>query len=228
MKTSVKILLFLIICNYSLNAEIKNIIKQDYNEGDFKLVFNSVAAEIYYDENDYKVVEIAANHLVKDIENVTGTAPNVITDIDKLKNNFVIIGTIGKNELINKLIKEGKIDTSGITGKWETYSLQVIDNPNKSITSALVIIGSDRRGTAYGVYELSKQIGVSPWYWWADVPVHKKKNLVVSKGIYSEGPPSVKYRGIFINDEDWGLKPWATKTYDPETGDIGPKTFAKT
>lgn len=227
MKTCVKILLFLIICNYNLNAKIKNIIKQDYNEGDFKLVFNNVAAGIYYDQNDYKVVEIAANHLVKDIENITGTAPDVFIDNNKLRDNVVIAGTIGKNELINKLIKEGKIDTLGITGKWETYSLQVIDRPYKNITSALIIIGSDRRGTAYGVYELSKQIGVSPWYWWADVPVKKKQNLVIGKGKYSEGPPSVKYRGIFINDEDWGLKPWATKTFDPELGDIGPKTYRK-
>jgi hypothetical protein len=227
MKKIIKILLFLFICNYSLKAEIENIIKQDYDEGDFKLVFNSIAAEIYYEQNDYKVVEIAANHLAKDIENVTGSVPDVITDINKLGNSIVIIGTLGKNEIINKLIKEGRIDTSGITGKWETYSIQVIENPDRNIASALIIVGSDRRGTAYGVYELSKQIGVSPWYWWADAPVHKKKNLVVTKGIYSEGPPSVKYRGIFINDEDWGLKPWASKTYDPELGDIGPKTYMK-
>jgi hypothetical protein len=227
MKTSVKILLFLFISNCVVNAEIKNIIKQDYSEGDFKLVLNNVAAGIYYDHNDYKVVEIAAGHLATDIENVTGTVPDIITNIDEPLNNIVLIGTIGRNKLINKLIEEGKIDTSGISGKWETYSLQVIQEPGNNISSALVIIGSDRRGTAYGVYELSKQIGVSPWYWWADIPVDKKKNLIVKKGIYSEGPPSVKYRGIFINDEDWGLKPWATKTYDPELGDIGPKTYMK-
>ena len=227
MKTYIKILLFLLISNYNLNAGIKNIVKQDFNEGDFQLVFNNITAGIYYDQNDYKVVGIAANNLVTDIENVTGFTPNIITDISELKNNIVIIGTIGHNELIDKLIKNGKIDSSVIAGQWETYILQVIDKPFKNVASALVITGSDRRGTAFGVYELSRQIGVSPWYWWADVPVEKKKNLVVSRGLFSDGPPSVKYRGIFINDEDWGLKPWATKTYDPELGDIGPKTYMK-
>ncbi len=227
MKTCVKILLLILISKFNLNAEIKKIIKHDFDEGDFKLVFNGIAADIYYDRNDYRVVEIAADLLAKDIENVTGTLPDVITDAGKLRNNIVIIGTIGKNALINKLARQGRIDTTAIAGKWETYSLQVIEKPGNKIKSALVILGSDRRGTAYGVFELSKEIGVSPWYWWADVPVKKKKNLVINKGIYSEGPPSVKYRGIFINDEDWGLKPWATKTYDPDLGDIGPRTYMK-
>ena len=143
-------------------------------------------------------MEIAANHLVADIENVTGITPNSIADIGELQKNVVIIGTIGHNKLIDKLIENRKIDTSGITGQWETFSLQVIDKPYRNIASALVITGSDRRGTAFGIFELSRQIGVSPWYWWADVPVRKKKNLVISKGLYSEGPPSVKYRGILF------------------------------
>jgi hypothetical protein len=226
MKTKIAFLLFLISC-CSLHAKVKDIIKQNYKPGDFKLVYNNTSASIFYDQSDYKVVEIAVNHFARDIENVTGVAPFVYTDSDKIKNHVVIVGTIGHNKLIDQCIKEGKIDTAGIAGRWETFALQVIEKPYPNIATALVIFGSDRRGTAYGVYELSKQIGVSPWYWWTDVPIQKKKNLVIQKGFYSDGPPSVKYRGIFINDEDWGLKPWASRTFDPELGDIGPKTYQK-
>ncbi len=210
-----------------LNAKVNDIVKQDYEEGDFKLVFDKIAAGIYHDQNDYKVVEIAVNHLAEDIKNVTGVTPVVYTDSGKAGNSVVIVGTIGRSELIDRLIKEGKINSAGVAGQWETYALQVVDNPMENIDSALVIFGNDRRGTAYGVFELSKQIGVSPWYWWADVPVPKKKNLIIKEGYYCDGPPSVKYRGIFINDEDWGLKPWASETFDPELGDIGPRTYKK-
>jgi len=218
--------LLLINC-CSLNAKVNDIVKQNYEGGDFKLVFSNTAAAIYCDSNDYKVVEIAVNLLAEDIKNVTGLMPPVYTDLKQVKDSAVIVGTIGHSKLIDQLIKEGKINYAGIAGQWETYALQVVEKPFPNIDSALVIFGSDRRGTAYGVFELSKQIGVSPWYWWADVPVQKKKNLVIKKGFCSDGPPSVKYRGIFINDEDWGLKPWASKTFDPQLGDIGPKTYKK-
>ncbi|MEO0216479.1 MAG: glycosyl hydrolase 115 family protein, partial [candidate division WOR-3 bacterium] len=91
---------------------------------------------------------------------------------------------------------------------------------------ALVIAGSDRRGTAYGVFTLSEAIGVSPWYWWADVPVKKSPELYLNEIDYISKSPSIKYRGIFINDEDWGLKPWASYNYEKDLGDIGPKTYA--
>ena len=227
MKTTIGMTFSLLISCCSLNAKVNDIVKQNYEGGDFKLVFNGTPAAIYYDSNDYKVVEIAANLLAEDIKNVTGLMPPIYTDLKQIKDSAVIIGTIGHSKLIDQLINQGKINHVDITGQWETYALQVVEKPFPNIDSALIIFGSDRRGTAYGVFELSKQIGVSPWYWWADVPVQKKKNLVIKKGFYSDGPPSVKYRGIFINDEDWGLKPWASKTFDPQLGDIGPKTYKK-
>lgn len=227
MKTTIRMTFFLLISCSSLNAKVNNIVKQNYEEGDFKLVFNNTSATVFYDPNDYKVVEIAANLLAEDIKNVTGLMPPVYTDLKQIKDSTVVVGTIGHSKLIDQLIKEGKINHVGIAGQWETYALQVVEKPFPNIDSALVIFGSDRRATAFGVFELSKQIGVSPWYWWADVPVQKKKNLVIKKGFYSDGPPSVKYRGIFINDEDWGIKPWASKTFDPQLGDIGPKTYKK-
>jgi len=95
------------------------------------------------------------------------------------------------------------------------------------IGAALVITGSDKRGTIYGLYQVSEWMGVSPWYWWADVPPKKKEFVAFRKGIFQQGPPAVKYRGIFLNDEDWGLRPWAAQTFEPETGNIGPKTYAK-
>jgi hypothetical protein len=227
MKKIILPILLLLMCYSSSNAIIGEIVKQDFQNGDFKLVYNHLSAEILIDANDDKVVEIAANLLSEDIANIAGVKPSVRTDSEQLSKNIVITGTIGHNRLIDKLIKDGKINATGIAGQWETYALQVVEKPLANVDTALVIFGSDRRGTAYGIFELSKQIGVSPWYWWADVPVAKKKNLVIKKGYYHDGPPSVKYRGIFINDEDFGLKPWASETYDPELGDIGPKTYKK-
>jgi len=227
MKNIIKTGFFLLTICCSLNAKVNDIVKQTFEEGDFKLVFDNISAGIFYDQNDYKVVEITANHLATDITKVTGVRPAVYTDTGQIKNNVVIAGTIGKNKLIDQLISEGKIDTAGIAGQWETYALLVIEKPFANIDSALVIFGSDRRGTAYGIFELSKQIGVSAWYWWADVPIPKKNNLVIKKGFYSDGPPSVKYRGIFINDEDWGLHTWSKNTYAPADEGIGPKTYKK-
>ncbi len=227
MKKIIRAAFFLLIFCSNLNANVSDIVKQTYEEGDFKLVYDNISACIFYDQNDFKVVEIAVNHLAEDITKVTGVRPALYTDTGQIKNRVVIAGTIGKNRLIDQLIREGKINAAGIADRWETYALAVIEKPFANIDSALVIFGSDRRGTAYGIFELSRQIGVSAWYWWADVPIEKKKNLVIKKGFYSDGPPSVKYRGIFINDEDWGLHTWAKNTYAPADEGIGPKTYKK-
>ena len=116
-------------------------------------------------------------------------------------------------------------------GQWESYKIAVVNNPlpksHPEIKRALLIVGSDRRGTAYGTFAVSESIGVSPWYWWADVPPTRHTNLFLASQTINQGPPSVKYRGLFINDEDFGMKPWASKTFDPATGNIGPKTYAK-
>jgi hypothetical protein len=120
-----------------------------------------------------------------------------------------------------------KLDVGDLKGAWESFVIAVVDRPTPDVPRALVIVGSDRRGAAYGVYELSQAIGVSPWRWWADVPPPRRDQLYVAAGTRRLGPPSVKYRGIFINDEDWGLQPWAAHTFEPETGNIGPKTYAR-
>lgn len=202
-------------------------VKAKYGKGDFKLVYKNEVADILVSPDDFQVTRIAAGDLASDIERVTGKKPDLITGPSGTSPNVVIIGTFGNSPLVDSLVKNGKVDVTPVRGKWESYLIVTLKKPLPNIENALVIIGSDRRGTAYGVYELSQMIGVSPWYWWADVAPDHKDDLIISNGTTGGGEPSVKYRGIFLNDEDWGLQPWAAKTFEPETGDIGPKTYAK-
>ena len=195
--------------------------------GSVKIVLGNIVADIYVDSLDARLANIAAGLLADDVQRVTGRRPRIVTDPARLAGQAIIIGSIGNSQLIDRLIAAHKIDVSDVQDRWETCKLQVLDRPIPNVDAALVIAGSDRRGTAYGVFTLSKLIGVSPWYWWADaVPLHQDA-LVVKPGAQKEGPPSVKYRGIFINDEDWGIQPWAARTFDPQQGDIGPKTYEK-
>jgi hypothetical protein len=171
------------------------------------------AASIYVDANDDWLVNKSATLLQNDIELVTGKKPVVINDLSSASKHTIIIGTISGSALIKKLIAEKKIDVSSIKGKWEAFQLQTLTRPFAGIDNALIIAGNDKRGTAYGVFELSKQIGVSPWYWWADVPAKKKAEVFVKKGIYKYNSPSVKYRGIFINDEAPAFSGWTKEKF---------------
>jgi hypothetical protein len=193
---------------------------------DFILFDGQSAAPIFAETNDERAVLRAAGDLVQDVARVTGTQTTLVFGSGG-KANLVIIGTLGHSKTIDRLAADGKLDTGGIRGQWESYVLQIVKNPLPGVEKALVIAGSDRRGTIYGIYQLSELIGVSPWYWWADVPVEKENQVAIHGDIFKQGPPAVKFRGIFLNDEDWGLRPWASKTFDPETGNIGPKTYAK-
>lgn len=183
---------------------------------------------VWVDSSDYESVKKCANLFAEDIGRVTGVEGLVFSTFNGVQNHsWVLIGTIGKSRYIDSLIKEGKLDVSSINGKWESFVVKVVENPMKGLDRALVIAGSDRRGTSYGAFAVSEAMGVSPLYWWADVPVKKKKSVYLETEEYVSTPPSVKYRGIFINDEGWGITPWASKTYDKELGDIGPKTYAR-
>lgn len=194
--------------------------------GGFTIAAAGKAMPLLIDTADASVVKIAATALSNDIKLVTGLEP-VVHSQTATASHAIIIGTLGRNKLIDALAAKGAIPASQVKGKWETFSISIVDNPTKNIQQALVIAGSDPRGTAFGVFELSKLIGVSPWVWWADAAPQHRDAVYLSPGQHIVGPPSVKYRGIFINDEDWGLQPWAAKTFEPETGDIGPKTYAK-
>ena len=202
-------------------------VREARRAGDFELVRGGRAAEVCVSDDDFKVVRIAAENLVADVERVTGVRPLVRVKPMGLSSHAVLVGTLGKSPFIDQLAREGKLDVESLRGKWESFLIATVKDPVPGVRLGLVVAGSDRRGTAYGVYELSQAIGVSPWYWWADVAPERRRELFVAAGTRSMGPPSVKYRGVFLNDEDWGLQPWAAKTFEPETGDIGPKTYAR-
>lgn len=120
-----------------------------------------------------------------------------LTNECKKGRSVVIVGTIEKNQVIRQLASKGKINISPLEGAWERYLIQTVDRPFPGVNKALVVAGSDRRGAAYGLFSLSEMAGVSPWYWWADVPVKKHKTLYVDAPVTLSKTPSVKYRGIF-------------------------------
>ncbi|MBS1655612.1 MAG: glycosyl hydrolase 115 family protein, partial [Bacteroidetes bacterium] len=182
--------------------------------GAFPIVTLSRATSIYVDKNDEWLVQKAATLLQKDIESVTGEKPEIISSLPSSPAaGIIIIGSLTNSAWVGELINKKKINTDSIKNNWEAFSLQTINNPSKGIEHALVITGNDKRGTAYGVFELSEQIGVSPWYWWADVPVKKKQEIYFKNGIYNYGSPSVKYRGIFINDEAPAFSGWTKEKF---------------
>ncbi|MBN2182592.1 MAG: glycosyl hydrolase 115 family protein [Sedimentisphaerales bacterium] len=217
----------IIDCNARGAAKKAMIVSQKQTEGAFCLVHSGNAAVIYTDPNDAEVVQIAAEALCKDIEMVTGILPAVRKNSDKLSAHAVIIGTLGQSGLIDRLADKGLIPAENIRGKWETFVVTVVERPFPDVERALVVAGSDRRGTAFGVFELSGMMGISPWVWWADVTPKHMDAAYIASGTIIEGPPSVRYRGIFLNDEDWGLQPWAAKNMDMDIRDIGPNTYAK-
>ena len=184
------------------------------------------SATILVDGRDWTGVVRAARDLGDDVRKVSGIASPVAfsakvqTPATEEGKGCIVVGTIGKSRLIDGLVKSKKLDVSQVQGQWESFVIDVIDHN-------LVIAGSDRRGTIYGIYELSQRIGVSPWYWWADVPVRHQAEVWYDGGRFLQPSPKVRYRGIFINDEDWGLLPWSSENYEKELGDIGPRTYAR-
>ena len=180
--------------------------------GSFPVVQHSAASPIYVDAGDFWGVLRAAGDLQSDIRRVTGREP-MLTHSDKFPADVILIGTLGRSPVLDRLIHEKKIDVAPIRGKWEATLIQVVPQPFPGVRSALVIAGSDKRGTIYGMYDVSEEIGVSPWYWWADVPVAHQNALFVKPGRYVTGEPAVKYRGIFLNDEAPSLTNWVNQKY---------------
>ncbi len=188
----------------------------NFKQGDLLLNANN-RVEIYMDTNDCKGVSYAAHALLKDIKSVSGATATLTTDAGFLKKAdtarpAILVGTIGHSAAIDQLVKQKRINGNLLKGKREKFIITLIDGQ-------LVIAGSDRRGTIYGIYELSQQMGVSPWYDWADVPVEHHDSIFVNKGIYTDGEPAVRYRGIFLNDEAPCLTSWVKNTYGTGYGD---------
>lgn len=218
-------LALLLSCNSAIRGQVC-LSPDDSGKQAFALVTKQVQATVCYDNNDPLLIEKAANLFADDMKMVTGRKPAVSTDYKK-NQPLLIVGTIEGNAMIRELSRKGKINITPLQGTWERYLIQTVDHPFPGVRKALVIAGSDRRGAAYGLFSLSELAGVSPWYWWADVAVKKRDELFVHAPATYSKSPSVKYRGIFLNDEDWGLKPWAAKTFEKEYGNIGPRTYAK-
>ena len=195
----------------------------------FPLSTKTCAAIMYDATSEPSVVGTAVGLLASDIEKVTGKCPSVSGNgsVPASCRYAVIAGTLGHSSLIDELVRDGKIDVSSISGEWERYAVRLVEAPLKGVRRALVVVGSDRRGTAYGLLSLSRAIGVNPWYWWMDAPVEHRNSICLSVNAYDAATPSVKYRGIFINDEDWGLLRWAKRNFEKELGNIGPKTYEK-
>ena len=218
-----------LLSSLSLSAADKFV---SFHQGDLLLNADN-RVQIYLDQNDYRGVSYAAQALIKDIQKVSGSSASILSDANtsgkgstsapgkestftsgwgNVPKANILIGTIGHSAAIDQLIKQRRIDAKLLKGKREKFIITLIDGQ-------LVIAGSDRRGTIYGIYELSQQMGVSPWYDWADVPIEHHDSIFVNKGIYTDGEPAVRYRGIFLNDEAPCLTSWVKNTYGTNYGD---------
>ncbi|KAF4611503.1 hypothetical protein D9613_003870 [Agrocybe pediades] len=193
----------------------------------FPVVNNKKASPILISPDEWPGVQIAASDFQADIERVTSVKPSLSNFTTPASSpaaskppsgSPIIIGTLGKSSLINHIVNTTKLDVSSIEGKWENFMTRVVSNPLPGVASAYVIIGADKRGTIFALYDHSEQFGVSPWYWWADVPTTTHSDIFVANSGCSHGTPSVKYRGIFLNDEQPALQNWAAEKFTNGTG----------
>jgi hypothetical protein len=201
-------------------------VRFDPSSAAFPIAESSHATPILLDTAASETVQTVSAAFSLDVERVTGVRPPILTTLPQhAPQEILLVGVLGQSPRLDALVKAGKLDTKAIAGKWESAVTSTVDNPFPGVKRALVIAASDRRGAAYALFALSRQMGVSPWYWWADVPVPHHAAVYVTAANLVQPPPSVPYRGIFLNDEDWGLRPWAAKKMDPELHNIGPNTY---
>jgi hypothetical protein len=185
---------------------------------EYKLADTSTAPEVWVSSGDFRAIIRTAQDLTLDFGRVVGVN-GTLKELNQLPGSrngtapIIIAGTVGYSTLIDKLVDAGKISVSEIDGKWESYTTVFVKDVTSSIPWALVVAGSDKRGTVYGLYDISQTIGVSPWHWWADVPPKTKTSIWARNARKVQGPPSIKYRGFFINDEAPALTGWAEKNF---------------
>jgi hypothetical protein len=183
--------------------------------GAFPLVAAGRATPVVVDGADHPGVTRVVRDLQADIERVTGVRPAISLSHAPAREDVVLVGTIGRSPLIDALVRDGKLDVHAVTGRWESSVRQVVGNPFPGVRRALVLAGSDQRGTIYAAYDVSRLIGVSPWYWWDDVPVRHRDELSLDGARVVTGEPAVRYRGFFINDENPNLGTWAPQFFGP-------------
>lgn len=201
----------------------------------FTLAERGRIVPIYIAPENPETVKVVARAFAADLESVTGAHAQVLESLPsiashELPNRLIVAGVIGHSPEIDRMIAQGKLPVNAIhavEGKWESAVIAVVEKPMPGVRRALVIAGSDRRGTAFALFTLSRRMGVSPWTWWADVPVVRRSAVYVDAKAWIQHEPSIAYRGIFLNDEDWGLRPWAAKKMDPEVHNIGTHTYAR-
>jgi hypothetical protein len=202
----------------------------------FPIAANGRVAAIYVAPGNPDTVKVAAAAFATDVAQVTGVKPRMLTSLKgPLPANLIVVGVLGKTPEFDKLRAAKHLVTTAIDGQWEAAETVTILNPPatvlRGVKQALVIAAPDRRGAVYALFQISREMGVSPWTWWADVPVAHHTAVYVRPGLHVQPSPSVQYRGIFLNDEDWGLRPWAAKKMDPAVdngkGNIGPHTYER-
>jgi hypothetical protein len=179
-----------------------------------------VAAIVHDDQKTYALV---AGLLARDLQALSGQAPRISSRLQDCGKTCVIIGAYD-TPLLRQVAKRDGLDLAALRGEWERHKRLVVRSKEQRY---VLIAGSDVRGAVYGVVDLTRELGVSAWEWWADVTPRRRSRLAVNDATVFSRAPSVQYRGVFLNDEDWGLQPWAAKTYDTKTGDIGPATYAR-
>ncbi|KAG8724792.1 hypothetical protein FRC09_014214 [Ceratobasidium sp. 395] len=212
-------IVLLAVVQHALAVSTGNCVSFDKKAGGFEITATG-SGQVLVAPDEWPGVVRAAKDFAKDLSTVTGKSlfvTNATASTAPQGKTPIIVGTLGHSALISAIVSSTKLDVSSISGKWETFIAQQVSNPMPGVSSAYVIIGSDKRGTIYGLYELSEQSGVSPWYWWADVPILKHP-AVYFTGNCSHGEPTVKYRGIFINDEQPAIQSWAQEKYTNGTG----------
>lgn len=189
---------------------------------DFYLVRNRIASAICYTGQE-PVVKTAVDMLITDSRSV---CDQPFSFVNRLDSSCIVVGIPGKEAGFDDFLFRNKVDVSGVFGKWETFDIETI---TENGCDYLLVVGSDPRGAAYGVLELSRRLGVSPWIWWADVTPEKQVDVIFRSDERVTKSPSVQYRGIFLNDEDWALAPWSSRTFEPSVrkGEIGPATYSK-
>ncbi|MFW6044008.1 MAG: glycosyl hydrolase 115 family protein, partial [Marinilabiliaceae bacterium] len=203
------------------------IVKEEGNPADFHLFSAEETVPVFIDEEDEPGIARVAGLFQEDIQRVSGHKPQLIKGEAGVSGHekLIITGTVENNRLIRLLAENGKIDIDSLRGAWEAYLITTVEQPVDGVDEALVIAGSDKRGAMYGMFELSEQMGVSPWYWWADVPVRQREKLFVKEGRHFFDGPKVKYRGIFINDEEPALGGWVREKFGDFNADFYENVF---
>ncbi|MDI9238443.1 glycosyl hydrolase 115 family protein [Lysobacter sp. LF1] len=179
--------------------------------GALALIDDGTPLGVLADGHDFPGVVRAARDLQGDLSALSGHDAVFSTGASTAR-TAIIVGTLGHSPRVDRIVREKRIDTRNVAGRWEAHLIQVVERPEPGIDRALLIAGADKRGTVFGVYELSRRMGVSPWTWWADVPVPRRTSLHVAPGRFVDAPEA-RYRGIFLNDEDPALGGWIKATY---------------